>query len=83
MSTQEAFVQHFARLFDHYREALSPEAELESATLNAIPTDERRRLVAAARLAILEPETNARMKDDSRRYFAKMEKARVAGMEGR
>ena len=39
--------------------------------MNAIPTDERRRVVAAARLAILELETNARMEDDSRRYFAK------------
>jgi len=39
--------------------------------LNSVPTDERRRLVAAARLAILELETNARMEDDSRRYFAK------------
>jgi hypothetical protein len=74
MSTQEVFVQQFARLFHHYREAMSPEAEQESTTsttLNAIPTDERRRLVAAARLAILELETNARMEDDSRRYFAK------------
>ncbi|HEY5175533.1 MAG TPA: hypothetical protein VII95_08220 [Terriglobales bacterium] len=71
MSTQEVFVQQFARLFHHYREALSPEAEQESATLNSVPTDERRRLVAAARLAILELETNARMEDDSRRYFAK------------
>ncbi len=71
MSTQEVFVQQFARLFQHYREALSPEAEQESATLNAIPPDERRRLIAAARLAILELETNARMEDDSRRYFAK------------
>ncbi len=73
MSTQEVFVQQFARLFQHYREALSPEAEQESAsaTLHAIPPDERRRLVAAARLAILELETNGRMEDDSRRYFAK------------
>ena len=71
MSTQEVFVQQFARLFHHYREALSPDAEPESTTLHAIPPDEQRRLVAAARLAILELETNARMEDDSRRYFAK------------
>ena len=66
MSTQEVFVQQFARLFHHYREALSPEAEQESATLNAIPTDERRRLVEAARLAILELETNAHKKKMTR-----------------
>lgn len=71
MSTQEVFVQQFARLFHHYREALSPEAEQESATLNAISTDECRRLVEAARLAILELETNTHTEDDSRRYFAK------------
>jgi len=71
MSTQEAFVQQFARLFHHYREALSPEAEQESATWSSIPCDERDRLVAAARLAILELETNARVADDSRKYFAR------------
>ncbi len=64
-------MEQFAKLFHHYREALSPEAEHGSATMHAIPTDERRRLVAAARLAILELETNGRMEDDSRRYFAK------------
>jgi hypothetical protein len=71
MSTQEVFVQQFARLFHHYRDALSPEAEQGSASWNLVPADERHRLVAAARLAILELETNARMEDDSRRYFAK------------
>jgi hypothetical protein len=71
MSTQEVFVQQFARLFHHYREALSPEAEQESTSWSSVPCDERNRLVAAARLAILELETNARMADDSRKYFAK------------
>jgi hypothetical protein len=71
MSTQEVFVQQFAKLFHHYREALSPEVEQESRTWNAIPTDERRRLVAAARLAIVDLEANTRMEDDARRYFAK------------
>jgi hypothetical protein len=71
MSTQEVFVQQFERLFHHYREALSPEAEQESSSWNSMPPDERNRLVAAARLAILELDTNARMQNDSRRYFAK------------
>ena len=71
MSSQEVFVQQFARLFHHYREALSPEAEQENATWSSVPADERHRLVAAARLAILELEANAHMEDDSRRYFAK------------
>ena len=71
MSTQEVFVQQFARLFHHYREALSPEAEQENSSWNSVPADERHRLMAAARLAILELETNARTEDNSRRYFAK------------
>ena len=71
MSTQEVFVQQFARLFDHYREALSPEQEQESASWNLVSPDERNRLVAAARLAVLELETNAHVEDSSRRYFAK------------
>jgi len=71
MSTQEVFVQQFARLFHHYREALSLEAEQESASWNSVPAKERDRLVAAARLAILELETDAHKEDDSRRYFAK------------
>src|SRR5271157_708032 len=74
MSTQEVFVQQFAELFHHYRESLSPEAErsqTQFGSWNSVPSDERNRLVAAARLAILELETNARLEADSRRYFAK------------
>jgi hypothetical protein len=71
MSTQEVFVQQFARLFHHYRETLSPEMQQDSMTWNAIPTEERRRLVAAARLAIVDLETNTRSEDNARRYFAK------------
>jgi len=71
MSTQEVFVQQFARLFHHYQEALSPEAEQKSESWTSAPGHERHRLVAAARLAVLELEANARMEDDSRRYFAK------------
>ena len=72
MSTQEVFVQQFARLFQHYREPSSPEPEQGNGSWNTIPAAERHRLVTAARLAILELETNARMEeDDSRRYFAK------------
>jgi hypothetical protein len=71
MSTEELFVQQFATLFHHYREPLPPEREQDSASWNSVSSDERDRLLAAARLAILELETNARLQDDSRRYFAK------------
>jgi len=70
MSTQEVFVQQFSRLFQHYSEALSLEAEKDNATWNSVPPEERDRLVAAARLAILELDANSQM-EDSRRYFAK------------
>lgn len=70
MSTQEVFVQQFARLFQHYSEALSPQAEQENATWYSMPPEERDRMVAAARLAILELDANSQM-EDSRRYFAK------------
>jgi len=71
MSTQEIFVQQFARLFHHYSEDLFPEQEQEDASWNLASPEERIRLVAAARLAILELDTNARMQDNSRRFFAK------------
>ena len=70
MSTQEVFVQKFARLFQHYSEALSPQAGQENATWFSMPHEERDRMVAAARLAILELDTNSQI-EDSRLYFAK------------
>lgn len=74
MSTQEVFVQQFSRLFDHYHRALSPagsSTEIQLGNWRAIPADERNRMVAAARLALLELETMERMEDDSLRYLAK------------
>jgi hypothetical protein len=75
MSTQEVFVQQFARLFHHYHEALSPEAEpttpAQLAAWNSVPSEERDRMVEAARLAIVELESDARLRGDSRKYFAK------------
>jgi hypothetical protein len=74
MSTQEVFVQQFARLFHHYQEALSPASEatskLDSESWRTITPDERDRMMAAARLAITEMETTARLENDSRKYFA-------------
>jgi hypothetical protein len=75
MSTQEVFVQQFARLFHHYHEALSPESEhttqAQLAAWNSVPSEERDRMMEAARLAIVELETDAHSHDDSRKYFAK------------
>ena len=75
MSTQEVFVLQFAKLFHHYREALTPESKAAPETQvidwSTIPGEERNRIVAAARLALLELETTAGLENDSRRYFAK------------
>ena len=38
---------------------------------NALAADDRNRMMAAARLAILEMETNSRLQENSRKYFAK------------
>ncbi len=75
MSTQDVFVQQFARLFNHYQEALSSEVERSAETQplawNSVPSDQRNRMVAAARLAILELETTGRMEADARKYYAR------------
>jgi hypothetical protein len=75
MSTQEVFVQQFARLFSQYNDALAMNVGVAQETRpnawNELTVSERERLVAAARLALLEIETTSRMEDDSRRYYAK------------
>ena len=75
MSAEKVFVQQFARVFQHYQAALSPEVEGTNETLPAawssLPPEERSRMLEAARLAILELETNDGLREDSRKYFAK------------
>lgn len=75
MSTQEVFVQQFAKLFGHYSDALEPGSELENRRQligwSDLPAADRNRMVAAARLALLELETTSLMEDDSRCYYAK------------
>lgn len=70
MSPQEQFIQQFTRLFHHYTEALFP-AEERQAVKEDGSRVESNRLVEAARLVILELESNARLQGDQRRYFAK------------
>ena len=73
MSAQEVFVQQFAKLFVHYQEALTlnlkDPADLHPAPWQDMPAMERDRLVAAARLALLELESDQR--GDSRRWYAR------------
>jgi len=74
MSIQEVAPEQLAELFDHYHQALAPEfqcASEPSETWDDVPTVEKSRLIAAARLALLELTITARESEDSRRYFAK------------
>src|ERR1700760_384220 len=71
MSTQEQFVQQFTRLFEHYTHALTSEPQREGKSEHSGSSETDNRLVAAARLAILELETNAKMERNARKYFAK------------
>lgn len=71
MSTQEQFVQQFTKLFHHYTEALSAGGHQQCVSEDSASRHESDRLVAAARLAILELETDGRMKESSRRYYAR------------
>ena len=71
MSTQELFVQQFTKLFHHYTEALAPIVQQKEMPENSVSPRETDRLVAAARLAILELETNGHGQEHSRRYYAR------------
>jgi hypothetical protein len=76
MSSEEVFVQQFATLFAHYRHALTLESvsekEVELRELSELPVVELDRMVSAARLALLEIETNARENEDGCQYYSKV-----------
>jgi len=74
MSIQEVSAEQLAELFHHYHEALAPDFNCTRSNpepWDAIPQQERSRLIAAARLALLELSATTKERDDSRRYFAK------------
>jgi hypothetical protein len=74
MSIQEVAPEQLAVLFHHYHQALAPDfpcASKPSETWDHVPTREKSRLIAAARLALLELTATGREHEDSRRYFAK------------
>jgi hypothetical protein len=75
MSIEEVSAEQLAQVFHHYHRAFGPDFGCESKS-NAeaweqLSQPEKSRLVAAARLALLELATTAREREDSRRYFAK------------
>lgn len=75
MSTKEVFVQQFAKLFAHYNDSLVGDkdtaVEHQSLGWRELPCKDRDRMVAAARLALLEIETTSKLEDNSRRYYAR------------
>jgi hypothetical protein len=75
MSIQEVSAEQLAQLFHHYHQALAPDFGCaDGATPEPwehVSQPERNRMVAAARLAILEVASTATEVEDSRRYFAK------------
>ena len=76
MWAQEISAEELAQLFHHYRQALSEDFGCQDKSTDgswdALPQEERKRSVAAARLTLLELAANTKPEDDdSRRYFAK------------
>ncbi|HEY7099192.1 MAG TPA: hypothetical protein VH437_20870 [Terriglobales bacterium] len=75
MSIQEVSAEQLAELFHHYHHALAPDfgctSDPNSEKWEQMPKQEQNRLVAAARLALLELATSNREQQDSRRHFAK------------
>ncbi|MBZ5663010.1 MAG: hypothetical protein LAO30_00255 [Acidobacteriia bacterium] len=75
MSIQEVSAEQLAELFHHYHQALGPDfggaSKPNAEAWGQMPQPERSRLVAAARLALLELASTAGEREDSRRYFAK------------
>ncbi len=68
--------ERLAELFHHYLHALLPDLEGKAAApkrgdWTAVPAKEKSRLVAAARLALLELESGTSEQGESRRYFAR------------
>lgn len=75
MSIREVAPEALAELLHHYHQALAPdfnsESKLTSGDWEQVPPQERSRLVAAARLALLELSATERERERAKRYFAK------------
>jgi hypothetical protein len=74
MSIQEISAEQLAELFHHYHQALAPDfgcaEKTGSEAWEEVPQKEKSRLIAAARLALLELGEAARDQENHRRYFA-------------
>jgi hypothetical protein len=74
MWIHEVAPERLAELFHHYHQALTPEPSgkrgEERGSWREVPQQEKSRLVAAARLALLELESMTSDRAKSRQYFA-------------
>jgi len=74
MSLQEVSPEQLAELFHHYHQALASDFDCEgnanSEAWDRVPQPEKKRLVAAARLALLELSAADTERNNSRRFFA-------------
>lgn len=74
MSTiQDVSAEQLAKLFHHYQEALAHDShgiKQEKSSWDRTPHDERKLMVAAARLALLELATTPASQSRSREYYA-------------
>jgi hypothetical protein len=79
MWVHEIAPERLAELFHHYHQALMPERPGSRndgrGAWKEVPQQEKSRLVAAARLALLELGSMARESEKSRQYFAQPGKA--------
>ena len=75
MSLQEVLPEQLAELFHHYHQALGPDfacdTNADPQPWEQVPSQQKNRMIAAARLALLELGASERQREDSRRYFAK------------
>jgi hypothetical protein len=75
MSIQEVSAEQLAELLHHYHQALgldfSCESKPDAEAWDQVPQPEKKRLVAVARLALLELTSMVTKAEDSRRYFAR------------
>jgi hypothetical protein len=76
MSIQDVSAEQLAKLFHHYREALAHDfdcqgTEESGSSWDKTPHQERKLMVAAARLALMEIATTSSPDSITRKYFAK------------
>ena len=74
MSIQEVAPEQLAQLFHHYHQALTADSncssDVQSESWEQVPQQEKKRLVSAARLTLLELSATPTKEEGSRRYFA-------------